>query len=164
MRYVCVQGILLCLSKGLAVKEKPQKRQQEMLGQDHIHSTQSPAPGLVWCLWSPSAITVAQGVPVGGERQQRSSVSVQRKRPSIGLTVASVWTTWWLLKQTTASHHNTSWSGIHRVCLEEWLNVFQLQSESTHLWQKALLGTSVPKEVTTGYKTENEQVFCTRHT
>lgn len=85
------------------LKEKPEKRQQKSwivrAGSHTFHTEPHPWPGLMH-KWFPIAVIIAQGVPVDGERQQRSTVSVQRQRSSVGLSVASVWTARWLLKQT----------------------------------------------------------------
>lgn len=100
------------------VKEKLEKRQRKMwvLGTGSHTSHPEPCPGPGWvlgCKWSPSATAVAQEVHVDGERQQR--LQCQCRRPSIWLTVASLRTTWWLLKRQNCIQHNLSWSGIHRV-------------------------------------------------
>lgn len=75
------------------VKEKPEKRQQKLwvvgAGSHTFHTEPHPWPGLVH-KWFPFAVIIAQGVPVGGERQWRSTVSVQRQRPSVGLSAAFV--------------------------------------------------------------------------
>lgn len=72
------------------VKEKPEKRQEKNVGPwnkiPYVPHRALSLASLGVCTSGP--MSVAQGVPVAGERLQRSSVLVQRKRPSVGLTLA----------------------------------------------------------------------------
>lgn len=93
---VCTGNTLFIKRFGMnTVKEKPKKQQWKMqvLGTRSMH----PWPGLVLgCKWSPVPQLLLRRSP-WMEKGSRASGSVQKKRPSTGLTLASLW---WLLKQT----------------------------------------------------------------
>lgn len=79
-----------------------------------------------WVQVVPLCHSYCSGSPHGWRKAAEASVSVQKKRFCTGLTVASVWTTWWLSKQTElhSSQPVLVWHSPSGVCLEEWLNVF----------------------------------------
>lgn len=75
---------------------------------------------------------------VNGKRQQRSTMSIQRQRPFIGLAVASN-SLVAFESDRTASHHTMSSSDTHRACLEEWLKSFNYKAcplifDKRHCW------------------------------
>lgn len=86
----------------------------------------------------PLCSNCSQRGSVNGKRQQRSTVSIQRQRPFIGLAVASSSLVAFKADRT-ASHHTMSWSDTHSVCLEEWLKSFNYKAsplifDKRHCW------------------------------